>query len=150
MENATVPVRYSDEELEEFRVLILDKMEKGNQELEYMKTQLSELSEDTNSSSNADLFDDSSLHGEIEMLTRMINRQQQFIRNLEAALLRIKNKTYGVCAVTGELIDKKRLMLVPHATKTITGKEEEKKQRSREPFGGTYPNPETLLQKNDD
>lgn len=150
MKNASAPVRYSDEELEEFRNLILDKMEKGNQELDYMKTQLAELSEDTNTSSSADLFDDSSLHGEIEMLTRMINRQQQFIHNLEAALLRIKNKTYGICSVTGELIDKKRLLLVPHATKTISGKEEEKKQRAKEPFGGAYPNPESLLNKNDE
>ncbi len=138
MDNNTTPVRYSDEELEEFRTLIIGKLDKAKEELAFMEEQLSELSESTNNKNSADLFDDSSLHSEIEMLSRMILRQQQFIRNLDAALLRIKNKTYGICTITGQLIDKKRLMLVPHATKSVVGKEEEKKQIAQEPFGGAY------------
>lgn len=138
MENAANPVRYSDAELEEFRTLILNKLEKAQQELDFMQSQLTELSDNANSKNSADLFDDSSLHTDIEMLSRMITRQQQFVRNLEAALVRIKNKSYGICSVTGQLIDKKRLLLVPHATKSVMGKEEEKKQQAQEPFGGAY------------
>ncbi len=138
MENVANPVRYSDTELEEFRELIINKLEKANQELDFMQTQLTELSESTNNKNSADLFDDSSLHTEIEMMSRMIVRQQQFVRNLDAALVRVRNKTYGICAVTGQLIDKKRLQLVPHATKSVLGKEEEKKTMSQEPFGGAY------------
>ncbi len=139
MENAANPVRYSDAELEEFRTLILGKLEKAQQELEFMQSQLAELSDSANGKNSADLFDDSSLHTDIEMLSRMITRQQQFVRNLEAALVRIKNKSYGICSVTGQLIDKKRLMPVPHATKSVMGKEEEKRQQAQEPFGGAYP-----------
>jgi RNA polymerase-binding transcription factor DksA len=139
MENIANPVRYSDIELEEFREIIKTKLEKANQELEFMQSQLNELSESTNNKNSADLFDDSSLHTDIEMLSRMIVRQQQFVRNLEAALVRVRNKTYGICAVTGQLIDKKRLQLVPHATKSVLGKVEEKKTQAMEPFGGAYP-----------
>jgi RNA polymerase-binding transcription factor DksA len=139
MENTSTPVRYSDAELDEFRDLINEKLTNAKEELAFMEGQLSELSESTNNKNSADLFDDSSLHTEIEMLSRMIIRQQQFVRNLEAALVRIKNKSYGICTVTGQLIDKKRLMLVPHATKSVLGKAEEKKQQAQEPFGGAYP-----------
>ena len=58
----------------------------------------------------------------MELLNNMLARQQQFIQNLEAASNRIQNKTYGICSVTGQLIDKKRLMLVPHATKSMEAK----------------------------
>lgn len=72
-----------------------------------------------------DWFDDSSIHTEIEFLTKMAERQRQFVQNLELALVRIKNKSYGICSVTGELIDKQRLLLVPHATKSVKAKERE-------------------------
>lgn len=139
MQKNDTSVRYSDEELEEFRALIISKLEKAQDELTFMNDQLSELSEASNNKNSADMFDDSTLHSEIEMLTRMVVRQQQFVRNLEAALQRIKVKTYGICTVTGQLIDKKRLLLVPHATKSVVGKEEEKKHQMAEPFGGQYP-----------
>ncbi len=70
----------------------------------------------------SDWFDDSSIHSEVELLNNMAIRQRQFIQNLENALVRIENKTYGICTVTGNLIDKKRLLLVPHATKSIEAK----------------------------
>lgn len=142
--------RYSDEDLEIFRQLISEKLATGQEELNFMKEQLAELSEDSNSSSNADLFDDSNTHGDIEMLSRMIVRQQQFVRNLEAAMIRVKNKSYGICTVTGNLIDKKRLMLVPHATKSISGKEEEKKQIAKQPFGGTHHHNQVISEIRDD
>ena len=72
-----------------------------------------------------DWFDDSSIHTEIEFLTKMAERQRQFVQNLELALVRIKNKSYGICSVTGELIDKQRLLLVPHATESVKAKERE-------------------------
>ena len=131
--------RYSDAELEEFRQLIQQKLDKANEEFRFMQEQLQELGESAIDQNSSDLSDDSSIHTEIEMLNRMIGRQVQFIRNLEAALHRIRNKTYGICTITGELIDKKRLMLVPHATKSVVGKSEEKRRISREPFGGAYP-----------
>lgn len=130
--------RYSDAELEEFRILVNEKLEKARQELTFMQDQLAEMSENTNNKNSGDLFDDSSLHTEIEMMSRMISRQQQFVRNLESALFRIRNKSYGICSVTGQLISKERLMLVPHATKSVVGKEEEKKQQAQEPFKGAY------------
>ncbi|MCF8236548.1 MAG: TraR/DksA family transcriptional regulator [Saprospiraceae bacterium] len=140
MENTSSPeaTRYSDAELEEFRLLVNEKLTKARNELEFMQSQLSEMSENTNNKNSGDLFDDSSLHTEIEMMSRMISRQQHFIQNLEAALFRIRIKTYGICSVTGKLISKERLQLVPHATKSVLGKEEEKKLMAQEPFKGAY------------
>lgn len=125
---ADIPVlRYSDAELEEFRILIEGKLAKAKEELEFMYQQIVEMNENTSDKTSGDQFDDSSLHVELEMLNRNVRRQQEFIRNLDNALLRIKNKTYGICSITGQLIEKKRLQLVPHATKSVAGKEEEKK-----------------------
>lgn len=140
MENtsSTDATRYSDAELEEFRLLVNEKLEKARTELVFMQSQLSEMSENTNNKNSGDLFDDSSLHTEIEMMSRMISRQQHFVQNLEAALFRIRNKSYGICAITGKLISKQRLLLVPHATKSVLGKEEEKKLQAKEPFKGAY------------
>ncbi|MEM9821383.1 MAG: hypothetical protein AAF985_09940 [Bacteroidota bacterium] len=115
--------RYSDSDLQEFQVLIEQKLEKAQKELDYMRQQIVETNQSGNDSQGGDWTDDSSIHAELEMLNRMVSRQQQFIRNLVNALSRIKNKTYGVCTITGELIDKQRLMLVPHATKSIAAKQ---------------------------
>jgi RNA polymerase-binding transcription factor DksA len=117
-------VRYSDEELLEFKNLIDSKLSTAREELEFMRDQILELNENSGDQQGGDWFDDSSIHQELEMLNGMVIRQQQFVRNLENALIRIQNKTYGVCSVTGQLIDKKRLMLVPHATKSMEAKEE--------------------------
>jgi DnaK suppressor protein len=115
--------RYSDKDLNEFQVLIEQKLEKAQQELDYMRQQIVETNESGADSQGGDWSDDSSIHAELEMLNRMVNRQQQFIRNLVNALSRIKNKTYGICSITGQLIDKQRLLLVPHATKSIAAKQ---------------------------
>lgn len=118
--------RYSDEELQEFKVLIDEKLESAKSELQGLEQQMMELRENMSDEQGGDWFDDSSIHTEIEFLTKMAERQRQFVQNLEMALVRIKNKSYGICSVTGELIDKQRLLLVPHATKSVKAKEREK------------------------
>ncbi len=121
-------VRYSDKDLDEFKVLIEDKLEKANKELQYLQSQVSEAASSSGNQKGGDYSDDSSRHTEIEMLNNMATRQALFIRNLKNALLRIQNKTYGICTITGQLISKERLMVVPHATKTIAGKHDDIKK----------------------
>jgi RNA polymerase-binding protein DksA len=117
--------RYSDEELEEFRVLINQKIDKAMTEYEQLRAQLdgdkSRDGEDTTRQFN-DVFDESSSNFQRSELQRLMTRQLQFVEKLRAALTRIDNKTYGVCRVTGELIPKERLRAVPHATLSIEAK----------------------------
>ncbi len=115
-------VRYSDEELEEFRVLIQEKLAKAEEELAFTQKQIDELNESGFHQQGGDWYDDSSAHADLELLQRMAQRQQRYVQDLRNALLRIQNKTYGICTVTGQLIDKNRLRLVPHATKSLEGK----------------------------
>ncbi|HQX43755.1 MAG: TraR/DksA family transcriptional regulator [Saprospiraceae bacterium] len=117
--------RYSDEELEEFKALIDEKLVSAKSELQGIEQQIMEMRENMADEQGGDWFDDSSIHTDIEFLTKMAERQRQFVQNLELALVRIKNKSYGICSVTGELIDKQRLLLVPHATKSVKAKERE-------------------------
>jgi DnaK suppressor protein len=124
--------RYSDADLQEFRELIDKKLEIARHELVYLQEQLLEINEEADAI-KAGNFDEGSQNYEREHLAKMIQRTQDFIRNLEFALVRIQNKTYGVCTVTGELIDKKRLLLVPHTTKSIEGKSIEQKQAAQQP-----------------
>lgn len=124
--------RYSDEDLQEFKALIESKLENARNELNFMQEQVAELNENASEKQGGNWFDDSSLHTEIEMLNGMVIRQHQFINNLENALIRIKNKTYGICSVTGQLIDKKRLLLVPHATKSVIAKEIENAEKAKQ------------------
>lgn len=128
---STTIIRYSDEELMEFKALIDEKMATAKQELEFMKEQIMEMNENASEKQGGNWFDDSSVHTELEMLNNMVIRQQQFVGNLENALIRIQNKTYGICMVTGQLIDKKRLMLVPHATKSVIAKEIENAEKAK-------------------
>jgi RNA polymerase-binding transcription factor DksA len=114
-------VRYSDEDLQEFKTLIENKLDKARAELKYLYDQLSGPEDN----SGGDYFDYSSRHVEMEMVNKMASRQRMFIRNLENALLRIQNKTYGICTITGQLIQKERLLLVPHATKSVAAKDAE-------------------------
>jgi RNA polymerase-binding transcription factor DksA len=130
-------IRYSDEDLAEFKALIEKKLEKEKDELDFMRDQIIELNENSGDQQGGDWFDDSSIHSELEMLNNQVIRKQQYVRNLENALVRIQNKTYGICSVTGQLIDKKRLLLVPHATKSVEAKEER-------------PAPVPLIEKRDD
>lgn len=114
--------RYNDQDLVEFKKVIDDKLDHARKELTYLQEQIVEMNENNADIQGSDWFDDSSIHAEVELLNNMAIRQRQFIQNLENALIRIENKSYGICTITGTLIDKKRLMLVPHATKSIEAK----------------------------
>ena len=112
--------QYSDKDLNEFKDLIENKLAKATQDFNFMKDQLTDLVEAKER--EGDWMDDTSTGMNIEMLSGMANRLKKHIQDLEFALLRIENKTYGVCTVTGELIDKRRLLAVPATTKSVLGK----------------------------
>lgn len=117
--------RYSDEELEEFRQIILDKLELARRDYNQMMDTLSNRSgndvDDTMPTYK--VLEEGSMTQTKEEITTMAARQQKFIQGLQAALVRIENKTYGICRVTGKLIPKERLRAVPHATLSIEAKQ---------------------------
>jgi len=115
-------VRYSEEELQEFKTLIGQKLTAAQEELLTTEQQIADLNENGFNQQGGDWYDDSTAHTDLEMLQRMLTRQQRHVQDLRNAQLRVQNKTYGVCSVTGQLISKERLRLVPHATKSIDGK----------------------------
>ncbi len=133
-----VTTRYSDKELAEFEIVIKEKLETARKELEFNREQIIELHENSSNQQGGDYFDDSSLHTELEMLNQMVSRQRQFVQNLENAMIRIRNKTYGICIATGELIDKKRLLLVPHATKSVEAKKNEAEKIEIQPVASSF------------
>ncbi len=121
-----VKTRYSDEELEEFKVIILDMLGKAKSEYNSLREVVMHNGtndiEDTSPSFRT-VEDDGANQLSKEEASQLAQRQYKFIQNLEAALVRIENKTYGICRVTGKLIPKERLRLVPHATLTVEAKE---------------------------
>jgi len=117
-------LRYSDSELQEFRELIQRKLEAAKKELSYLHgliTRKDEMGGDEGDNRYLTL-EDGSLSMEREQLSQMASRQITFIDHLEKAVMRLENKTYGICRVTGKLIDKARLRAVPHATLSIEAK----------------------------
>ena len=116
--------RYSDSELKKFKTLIEEKIEKAQKDLSLIKSAYmndgNNGTEDTSPTFKA--FEEGSQTMSKEANTQLAIRQEKFIRDLNAALIRIENKTYGVCRETGKLINKKRLVLVPHATLSIEAK----------------------------
>ncbi|MGB0366914.1 MAG: TraR/DksA family transcriptional regulator [Flavobacteriaceae bacterium] len=120
--------RYSDKDLEEFKGLIEEKIEKANEDLALLKSSYmnngNNGTEDTSPTFKA--FEEGSQTMSKEANTQLALRQEKFIRDLKNALIRIENKTYGVCRVTGKLIQKERLILVPHATLSIEAKNMQK------------------------
>ncbi|MVT06807.1 TraR/DksA C4-type zinc finger protein [Chitinophaga tropicalis] len=116
--------RYSDTDLQEFKDLILKKLESAKKELVYLQGLITRKDEaGTDDTENKYMsMEDGSGSQEREQLNQMASRQIQFIDHLEKALVRIENKTYGICRVTGKLIDKARLRAVPHATLSIEAK----------------------------
>lgn len=120
--------RYSDKDLEEFRVLIQEKIEKAEHDLELIKSAYmnnhNNGTDDTSPTFKA--FEEGSATMSKESNSALAIRQEKFIRDLKNALIRIENKTYGVCRVTGKLINKERLKLVPHATLSIEAKNMQK------------------------
>ncbi|MEN9371265.1 MAG: hypothetical protein RLZZ64_340, partial [Bacteroidota bacterium] len=116
--------RYSDADLLEFKDLIQNKLNAAKQELAYLNGLITR--KDSMSGEDSDTrymtMEDGSLSMEREQLSQMASRQIDFIEKLEKALMRIENKTYGICRVTGKLIDKARLRAVPHATLSMEAK----------------------------
>ena len=116
--------KYSDAELQEFKTLIEDKIQKARLDLDLLKSSYmndgNNGTEDTAPTFKA--FEEGSETMSKEANTQLAIRQEKFIRDLKNALIRIENKTYGICRVTGKLINKKRLFLVPHATLSIEAK----------------------------
>ena len=119
-------VRYSDEELEEFRSIINEMLDKARKEYNTLRRVImhngSNDIEDTTPSFKT-VEDDGAYQLSKEEASQLAQRQYKSIQNLEAALVRIENKTYGICRETGKLIPKERLRLVPHATLTVEAKE---------------------------
>lgn len=117
-------MRYSDAELTEFRELIQRKLDAAKKELNYLQgliTRKDDMGGDE-SENRYMTMEDGSISMEREQLAQMASRQIQYIDHLEKAMMRIENKTYGICRVTGQLIDKARLRAVPHATLSIEAK----------------------------
>ena len=117
-------VRYSDADLKEFKALIEEKIVKAKEDLDLIKSaymnDLNNGTDDTSPTFKA--FEEGSETMSKEANTQLALRQEKFIRDLKNALVRIENKTFGVCRVTGKLISKERLKLVPHATLSIEAK----------------------------
>ncbi len=124
----TEKTRYSDAELEEFKALLNDKIKKATEQLELIQSSYKNDSnngtDDTSPTFKA--FDEGSEVMSKEANSQLAIRQEKFIRDLKNALVRIENKTYGICRVTGKLINKDRLKLVPHATLSIEAKNMQK------------------------
>lgn len=117
-------VRYSDEELQEFKALILQKLEKAKDDYEHLRAAITHSAsndvEDT--SPTFKVLEEGASALSKEESGQLAQRQYKFIQSLEAALVRIENKTYGICRETGKLIPKERLRLVPHATLSVEAK----------------------------
>jgi RNA polymerase-binding transcription factor DksA len=112
--------RYSDEDLEMFKKVIELKLEKANTDFSFLYDQIQNISEVM--SDDSDLMDETSNNSELEMLHTMSTRQHLYIQDLKNALLRIQNKSYGICVISGVLIDKLRLLAVPTTTKSLEAK----------------------------
>ncbi|MDA7570834.1 TraR/DksA family transcriptional regulator [Flavobacteriaceae bacterium] len=126
--SSTIKIRFSDSELLEFKALIEEKIKKAKVDLELLRSSYmndgNNGTEDTSPTFKA--FEEGSETMSKEANTQLAIRQEKFIRDLNNALIRIENKTYGVCRVTSKLINKKRLFLVPHATLSIEAKNMQK------------------------
>ena len=120
--------RYSDEELEEFRILIQEKLDKAMREYkEYCSYVNNTDGNDVNDTSPTfKTLEEGATTLSKEESGRLAQRQMEFIQHLQAALVRIENKTYGICRVTGKLIPKERLRAVPHATLSIEAKQQKR------------------------
>lgn len=116
-------LRYSDDELQEFKTLILHKLDKALSDYELLKAQVTNNNDIADTSPTFKVLEEGASTLSKEESARLAQRQLKFIQHLQAALLRIENKTYGICRQTGKLIPKARLMAVPHATLSVEAKE---------------------------
>ena len=116
-------VRYSDSDLAEFKQVILRKLEQAKADYDLLRANISNDNDTHDTSPTFKVLEEGAATLSKEETGRLVAHQSKFIRNLEMALVRIENKTYGVCRMTGKLIPKERLRLVPHATLTVEAKE---------------------------
>ena len=126
MNENTEKTRYSDEELQEFKELILEKLKVAKENYDSLMSKI--MSRESDPSFN--VLEEGATTLEKEQASQSAARQKEYIKKLQGALVRIENKTYGICRVTGKLIPKGRLMAVPHATLSIEGKELEQKKKA--------------------
>lgn len=121
--------RYTDAELEEFRQIINEKLEKAQKDYDELRNSLNNLdgNDVADTSPTFKVLEEGAATLSKEEAGRLAQRQMKFIQHLQAALIRIENKTYGICRETGKLIPKERLRAVPHATLSIEAKEQGKK-----------------------
>ena len=117
--------RYSDAELEEFRTIIMEKLDKAKRDYDVLREGISnsEGNDVSDTSPTFKVMEEGASTLSKEEVGRLAQRQMKFIQNLQAALIRIENKTYGICRETGKLISKERLRAVPHATLSIEAKQ---------------------------
>ena len=121
---------YSSEELQEFKEIILKKIEEAKKNLELLNAAVANEGNDvTDTSPTFKTLEEGNSVLSKEENSKLAARQQKFIRDLRAALIRIENGTYGICQATGKLIPKERLMIVPHATMTVEAKDASKKRK---------------------
>jgi RNA polymerase-binding transcription factor DksA len=120
----TEKTRYSDAELAEFKEIILDKLDKAQKDYEILKSSLTNMdgNDTSDTSPTFKVLEEGAATMSKEEAGRLAQRQMKFIQHLQAALVRVENKTYGVCRETGKLIPKERLRAVPHATLSIDAK----------------------------
>ncbi len=120
--------RYNDEELAEFKAIILEKLEKAQRDYDLLKSVLSHTdgNDILDTSPTFKVLEEGAMVLSREETGKLAQRQEKFIQHLKAALIRVENKTYGVCRETGKLISKERLRAVPHATLSIDAKNNQK------------------------
>jgi len=119
--------KYSDAELEEFRAIILEKLEAAKRDYELLKASIMNDGNDvTDTAPTFKVMEEGASTLSKEEAGRLAQRQMKFIQSLQSALIRIENKTYGICRETGKLIPKERLRAVPHATLSIEAKQNQK------------------------
>ena len=121
-------LRYSDAKLQEFKVLILEKLEQAQKEYDDLRSSMVNSNDTADTSPTFKVLEEGANTLNRESLAQLANRQLSFIQKLKAALIRIENKTYGVCRETGKLIPKERLRLVPHATLSVDAKNQPKRR----------------------
>ncbi|MBO5892844.1 MAG: TraR/DksA C4-type zinc finger protein [Alistipes sp.] len=119
-------VRYSDSELAEFKQIILKKLEQAKADYELLRQDITHSNDTQDTSPTFKVLEEGAATLSKEETSRLTAHQLKFIRNLEMALVRVENKTYGICKTTGKLIPKERLMRVPHTTECIEAKESRK------------------------
>ena len=124
----TEKTKYSDAELEEFRIIIMEKLEAAKRDYELLKASImnADGNDVTDTSPTFKVLEEGASTLSKEEAGRLAQRQMKFIQSLQAALIRIENKTYGICRETGKLIPKERLRAVPHATLSIEAKQNQK------------------------